>query len=190
MYVTLLGIFFLVFWADTLLGQKKPVDDFDRIQKHLQLREEMHRRMMDKLLRGIGPDQDMFKDMEQLFEESLSESFSADFGGQSFSSSWSQDAKGRTLTISPNDPKQELDISVNNGMITIKGKTEEKSQQGISQSNFASSFSVPGDCDASKVKMDQKDGKILVFFPYSREVKSLSAPGLKPVPKSEDEPVI
>jgi len=74
MYV-ILGLILVAFlWALSSLGQKSQ-DLSQQMQKRLELREEMHRRMMDKLLRGVGPDQDLFKDMEQMFEESMSDSF-------------------------------------------------------------------------------------------------------------------
>lgn len=199
MYVTLFAMFLLVAWAISCLAQNKPsVSDSqaDQIQKRLQLREEMHRRMLDKIMNGNGPDEDMFKDLEKMAEDMMSESLS---GMDSFAPTtsnyqmeWSETSGGRTLAISPKSPDQKLDINVNNGMITIKGSTELKSQYGTSVSQFNNSFNVPGDCDATKVKMDQKDGKILLNFPF-RTAKSIQKKPVdqrRPLPKSEDDVVI
>jgi len=133
--------------------------------------------MMEKLLRGVGPDQDMFKDMEQFMDEVMSDSFSG-FNSftrttaQNYKMEWSETSTGRVLTITPNSREQQLDINVENGLVVIKGKTEHKTPNGTSISNFSNSFNVPGDCDPAKVKMDSKEGKILMQFPY-RSAKSL-----------------
>lgn len=175
MYVVLSLMFLMVFYAGSLLGQQKsrPIDDHDSIsmEKRMKMREEMHRRMMEKLLRGVGPDQEMFKDMEAFMDEVMSDSFS---GFDSFTRTtahnykmeWTETAGGRTLEITPKNKDQKLDINVSNGLIIIQGKTETKTPNGVSVSNFSNSFNVPGDCDPEKVKLDQKDGKILVQFPY------------------------
>lgn len=184
MYVVLGVLFLLVFSAGRLLGQQasKPVDDkIDPIEKRMRLREEMHRRMMDKLLRGIGPDEDMFSDMEKFMDEVMTDSFN---GFESFSRTTSQNYKlewlestaGRTLAITPKSKDQKLNIDVSNGLVIIKGTTEVKSAQGVALSNFTNSFNVPGDCDPGKVKMEEKDGKILVFFPFRTATKEIRKP--------------
>lgn len=200
MYVTLAILFAVVFWAGTILGQQgsRPVDDndTDHMMKRMKMREEMHRRMMDKLLHGIGPDQDMFSDMESMMEEMMKDSFASggmssfsSIGPSNYMSEWQESTSGRTLIITPRDPKQQLDISINNGFVTIKGKVEKKSPNGISVSDFSNSFSVPGDCDAGRVKMDQKDGKILMHFPFHTSTKQVpkSKPERVPVPPSKDD---
>lgn len=175
MYVVLTLMFGLVFWAGTILGQQKsrPIDDnpSDLMEKRMKMREEMHRRMMEKLLNGFGPDQDMFSDMEKMMDDMLRDSFTgfsslSPSTSSNFSMEWSEDTQGRTLSITPKNPKENLDINVSNGLIIIKGKSETKSANGVAVSNFTNSFNVPEDCDPGKVKIDQKDGKILVQFPY------------------------
>jgi HSP20 family molecular chaperone IbpA len=153
------------------------------------MREEIHRRMMDKILRVIGPDQDMFSDMEKMMDDLMADSFSGlglgSAGNLNFSMEWLETATGRTLAITPQDPSQNLDISISNGMITIKGKSEHKSSHGMSVSNFSNMFNIPSDCDETKVKMDQKDGKILVQFPF----RSPHAPQSIPKKQNERRPV-
>lgn len=183
MYVTLSIIFLLIFWAGTLLGQNKgrPVDDTisESMEKRLKMREEMHRRMMEKLLKGVGPDQDMFKDMEQFMDEVMTDSFSgfdsfSRVTAQNYKMEWVETREGRTLNITPKGPEQQLDINVSNGLVIIKGKTEQRSEKGVSVSNFSNSFNVPADCDPGKVKIDQKDGKILVHFPFFKGKTSVT----------------
>jgi HSP20 family molecular chaperone IbpA len=182
MYVTLGLILTVMIWTFSSLGQKDRTSDstFNRSERRQQLREEMHRRMRDKLLHGIGPDQDLFQGMEQLLEDSFSDSFSAfeSFGsmGANFSTEWITSDKGRTLVVTPKSENQQLDIDVNKGMITIKGKTENKTGHSTSLSSFSNSFSIPQDLDADKVQIAQKDNKILVEFPYRKEEKTISLP--------------
>ena len=92
-----------------------------------------------------------------------------------YQSEWQEDKKGRTLVVTPQNPDQQLDINVQNEVITIKGKKEIKTPQGSSLSSFANSFSVPGDCDGSKVKIRQDAGKILIELPY-RAIKEVTPP--------------
>jgi HSP20 family molecular chaperone IbpA len=199
MYVVLACMFAFILWAGALLGQgSRPVDDAsDAFEKRMRMRGEMHRRMIDKLFHGVGPDQDMFSDMEKMMDDAMKDSFSSFemFDGRESTSShyrseWKESVSGRTLEITPSKPDQQLDINVANGMITIKGKAEKKTGHSSFISNFSNAFSVPGDCDPSKVKIDQKDGKILVFFPYaktSRPVEVRPKEDRKPLPPSDSD---
>lgn len=207
MYVTLIILFTMLLWAATCLGQKKstsPDPALDTFQKRMQLREEIHRRMMAKLLRGIGDDEDLFKDLEQMMNESLKDSlsdmdsfqsFSFSGAGNNFQSEWIESKSGKTLVITPQSPEQKLDINVKDNFITIKGKSENKSQNMQNISEFSQSFNVPGDCDGSKVKMNQKDGKILVEFPY-KNMKKVDLPSTPkkdervPIPPREEDVTI
>lgn len=202
MYVVL-GIILLVFiTAITGMCQMmtpKPVPDqtFDRMKRRMELREEMHRRMRNKLLHGIGPDQDLFKDMDQLFEDVMSDPFD---GMNSFTttatshyqSEWTESSSGRTLVITPKKDGPPLDINVANGTITIKVKAEQKTANGSYVSSFSNLFSVPQDCDDTKVKIHQQGDKILVEFPF-RTTKSITVPPKeerKPLPPSGEEVTI
>ncbi|MCM2351806.1 MAG: Hsp20/alpha crystallin family protein [Bacteriovoracaceae bacterium] len=198
MYVVLGIMFLFVFWAGALLGQQssRPVDDKESasMEKRLKMREEMHRRMMEKLLKGTGPDEDMFKDMEQFLDEVMTDSFSGFDSftrttAQNYKMEWSETSEGRVLTITPQSPEQKLDIDISNGLVIIKGKTENKSGNSVSISNFSNSFNVPGDCDPSKVKIDQKDGKILVQFPFwdSKAISDKQKNDRKPIPPSDSD---
>ena len=194
MYLVLSIMFLLVFWAGALLGQQgsRPIvdDETETFEKRLKIREEIHRRMMEKLLRGVGPDQDMFSDVEKMMDDMMKDSFSgmqsiSGIKSSNYKMEWKESNQGRTLEITPANPSQHLDINVANGLITIKGKEE----KGSFVSSFSNAFSVPGDCDPAKVKMDQKDGKILVSFPYiaARPIKKSTpdVPKRVPLPPSQ-----
>lgn len=196
MYVTLAAILLLFIWAISCLGQKITSDDkganFDRMKRRMELREEMHRRMRDKLLHGIGPDQDLFKDIEQMFEDSMSDAFSGldqfQIDSDNFKSEWMESKTGRTLVIIPKEKDQKLNIDVSDAAITIKGETQHKTATSTYSSTFSNSFPVPDDCDGTKVKMDQKDGKILVQFPF-KTGKSVTTPRIQPPKEEERKPL-
>ena len=203
----ILSLFLLALvWAVTSIAQKAtspdPADEpFDRLKRRLELREEMHRRMRDKILHGRGSDTDIFEGMDQMFEEAFKDmdSFSS-FAPQSsnFESQWTENSQGRTLVITPKDKDTQLNIDVNSETITIKGKIEKRSETGTLMSNFNNILPVPQDCDGSKVKMNHKDGKILIELPFRtaratspapKNIKPQSPPKdeRKPLPPSEDD---
>ncbi len=184
MYVVLTVILLLLATL-SVFGQKRDTTDADleRIRKHMELREELHRKMLENLMHGRH-DENLFGEMEKLFEETMKEagatsSFSFTMG-QNVETEWQENEKGRTLLISPRTKDQKLDITVNGGMVTIKGNE--------GSTNFQNSFSVPQDCDSGKVKMDQKEGKIVMFFPWI-VVKKISPKKdeRKPLPKTESD---
>jgi HSP20 family molecular chaperone IbpA len=154
--------------------------DTEGREKIMKMRLEMHRRMMEKLINGVGRDGDLFGDMEQMMNDMMKDSFqgfdSYAHRPQNFQSQWQESATGRTLVITPNKPEQQLDINVKNNLITIKGQTEIKTANGSQISSFTNSFNVPGDVEAGKMKMDLKEGKILVFFPYWKPTENKRKP--------------
>ncbi len=160
MYVVLAVILLLIFTAVSGFGQKQD------------LREEIHRKMLNNLLSGTH-DENLFRDMDKLMEDAMKDlgspggsSFSYSFGAQNFETEWTESSAGRTLLITPQSKDQKLDINVEQEMVTIKGKSENKTPAGVTVSDFQNSFSIPQDCDSGKVKMDQKNGKIVMFFPW------------------------
>jgi len=202
MYVTLIIIFLVMVGAVGAIGQMVTNDQtssqvrqpFDRQKRRMELREEMHRRMREKLLNGIGSDTDLFKDMEQAFEESMSDLVAPDFEAASmanFKSEWKETKDGRVLVITPQSKDQKLNIDVNQAVITIKGESVQKTATTSISSHFTNSFPVPDDCDGTKVKMNQKDGNLLMELPF-KDVKKVSRPSKderKPLPPSASEGV-
>lgn len=169
MYVLFGVIFILMVSAFSGFGQKSDPRA---------LREELHRRMIENLFHGTHDD-DLFRDMDKLFDDAMRSNLGSHLGGSAVETSWTESASGRTLLITPSSPEQKLDIDIQGRMVTIKGKSEVKTPQGTSHSDFSSSFSVPPDVDPSKVKLDQKNGKITAFFPWSGTQKRA------PLPKGE-----
>jgi HSP20 family molecular chaperone IbpA len=195
MYV-ILGVFLLaLLWAFSGFTQKQDPPT-DPIARHMQLREELHRKMLNNLFHGTH-DEDLFRDMEKLMDDAMKDSFSDmssfsySFGAQNFETEWTESESGRTLYITPQSPEQKLDINVEKNMVTIKGKTENKTPNGTSISDFQNSFSIPQDCDSSKVKMDQESGKIVMFFPWKTAKKeSPKKQDRVPLPKDESDVTI
>lgn len=160
--------------------QSKNRQPFDRQKRRAELREEMHRRIRDMLINGRGDQNDLFKDLEQQFEDTMADSFSGlDQSSlvSNFKSEWTETKEGRTLIITPKDQNQKINIDVNATVITIKGETQQQSATTTSSSTFINSFPVPDDCDGTRVKMDSKDGNILVILPFK------SIPQVKIEPK-------
>lgn len=167
MYVILGILFLLGVGVISALAQKlNEITEVEQVDKRLQLHDQIHQRMRDKIIYGLGPDEDLFKDMDQLFDDAFTDSFGTKIPKGSFEMEWSETTTGRLITITPQSPEQKLDISVKDEILTVKGQSETKTQNGSSSSSFSNSISVPRDCDGSKVKINQKDGKLLVEFPY------------------------
>ena len=167
MYATLGVIFILGVWTLSALSQQSatPVP-FDRMKRRMELREEMHRRIIDKLVNGVGSDQDLFKDLKKNFEDSMPDSSSRPPPSSNFSSEWAESKNGRTLIITPKNPEQKINVDVNATQITIKGEELHQTPNSTYSSSFSNSFSIPNDCDGTRVKMDSKEGKLLVELPY------------------------
>jgi HSP20 family molecular chaperone IbpA len=154
--------------------------------------------MIENLFYGTHDDK-IFEDMEKLMEDTMKDfnmnmnSFTYSLGAKNFESEWQESNSGRTLLITPQSKDQKLDINVEKEMVTIKGKNERKTQNGIVSSDFQNSFSIPEDCDSTKVKMDQKDGKIVMFFPWKvakKVVPKKDEDGRVPLPKDDSDVTI
>lgn len=184
MYVTLAVILVFALWTLTALSQMGSDNTQpDQMKRRMELREEMHRRIVDKLMNGVGSDQNLFQDLEQEFEDLRPNSFSDMKPSANFSSEWLEAKSGRTLVITPKDPEQKMNIDVNETQITIKGEVQHKTANSTYSSSFTNSFPVPNDCDGSKVKMNSKDGKLLVELPYKAD-KLVQPSKPKPINKT------
>jgi HSP20 family protein len=73
----------------------------------------------------------------------------------------------------PEVAKKDIDVTVNEGIITIKGerrmeKNDESEKQPRIESfygSFSRSFSLPADVDSSKIHAESKDGVLTVRLP-------------------------
>ena len=137
----------------------------DQIKRREEIREEVHQRIRDMLLNGKADDPDMFKDLEE------------DRGGNpvNYKSEWLETKIGRTLAITPKDKDQKINVDVNATVITIKGDSLQKTATSTFSSAFTNSFPVPDDCDGTRVKMNSKDGKLLIELPF-KSLRSVKAP--------------
>lgn len=155
----------------------------------MELRLEMHRRMMERLLHGDGPDEGLFDDLEKMMQESFSEAFKGfqDVGPQApVKTTWQESKKGRTLRIDPSDPDLKLDIKIENAQILIKGEKQRKGGEKVAFSEFSYSLSTPHDVDASAVEISQEGNSIMVFLPF----KKMDDKGRTPLPKRPGEVTI
>ena len=79
----------------------------------------------------------------------------------------------------PGYKKEEIEISVSNSTLTIKGETkkEEKEEKGdyyrceISQGSFSRIMSLPAEVDESKAKASMKDGMLELTLPKIEKSK-------------------
>lgn len=80
----------------------------------------------------------------------------------------------------PGVKKEDVKVTVENGMLTIKGERKmEKEEKGkkfhrveCSYGSFVRSFRIPDGVDESKVKAEFKDGVMNVALPKSEKTKS------------------
>eukprot|EP00808_Paulinella_micropora_P020654 g68364.t1 len=89
-----------------------------------------------------------------------------------FSSTFGEREKDYFIAIKiPADkfPKEELEVTFENGVFTVKGKyRKEKNEKGEYSSHFESfsrSIRLPDDVDQDKIKAEYKDGVLNATFP-------------------------
>lgn len=168
-------------WSAHALSQS---DATERLKRY----EEFHQKLRERIFKGF--DDSSLEEMNRLVDEMMDEGL-RDFpstglarfsGGPSMS--WSEVKAGRELLIIPKSKSDKLDVQVQDGMITIKSVRSEGQVQG--QSTFAQT--VPGDCDPDLVKMESKNGGLLLFFPWKKgKTPAVPEPTLKPLkPKKDD----
>lgn len=171
----------LLAWSAYAFSQSDPSE---RLKRY----EDFHQKLRERILKGF--DDSSLEEMNRLVDEMMDEGL-RDFpatglsrfsGGPSMS--WSEGKAGRELLIIPKSKNDKLDVQVEEGMITIKISRSE----GQMQSHSTHAQNVPGDCDADLVKMDSKNGGLLLFFPWKKTAPSRTPdPGLKPLkPKKDD----
>lgn len=79
----------------------------------------------------------------------------------------------------PGIPKESLNISVNEGMLTISGEKKETKEENIENyhaservyGSFQRSFTLPDNTDTDKIKAECRDGLLTVSIPKSEEKK-------------------
>lgn len=79
----------------------------------------------------------------------------------------------------PGIPKKDINVSVDNGMLTLSGERKEEHKEGKGANrrveryygSFTRSFTLPGSVDTEKVKAAYKDGVLSVTLPKREEAK-------------------
>jgi len=164
---------------DDLLAQKKKRDEI--IKKIFEDAESgLDRESLDELMKPFFKNdffnnQNWAQDLENQMQELLKEAHKAtqgnliDVDGPQLT--WSEKKGKKILEIIP--PGQgDFDVKVTSGRVTLSGKIEKKTETSSSVSHFTRSFSLPYDVDESKVKIDQKPGKITLTFPIRKAANS------------------
>lgn len=138
------------------------------LEERMQRYNQFHQKLREQMLKGF--DDKSIEDMNRMVDEMMDQSM-RDFpsmGLSRFSSglnlSWNERKDGRELIIIPKSKEDKLDVQVQNQLITIKTtKTE-----GNSHSESSHAQNVPADCDADGVKMEAREGGLVMFFPWKK----------------------
>lgn len=131
---------------------------------------------MDKMRKNL--DDFFHEDTDHGFNSKFDDWFKGKFGGNIQEIKEREDDDFVYWEINANtDENSKVDVKVEGDTVTISGqtKTQKKSEDGgnygsvESYSNFTRSFPAPPDTDPSKLKMEQKDGKIIVKLPKTKK---------------------
>ena len=84
----------------------------------------------------------------------------------------------------PGMKKEDIEISLHNGSLTIAGERKEEKEVKESESfrserfqgRFQRTFTLPGKVDAEKITASYKDGVLTVVLPKSEETKPKQIP--------------
>lgn len=134
-----------------------------------------------------------FEEMERMFESSFPRGWMHpfQFDGPSFSKMKAFEGKTPSVDVIENDDeiivkaelpgvdKKDLDISVTNNTVTIKGSSshEEKEEKGdyyrceISQGSYSRTLSLPAEVDEEKTKAKFKNGILKLTLPKLKKSK-------------------
>lgn len=147
----------LVAYAYTDNKKKNPVvEEVDDLREMLRLQNQM-KTEIDRIFNNDDIKDSIFGGLGDIKME---------LGSDFIETTWEETTKERILKIKPKDKNTNLDISIKDGFISIKSKTEQKDQsKGQMISSFSQSFNVPEDVDEKKAKIDQKGEEIIVIFP-------------------------
>jgi len=134
------------------------------------------------------PGSALFSDMERMFEDVFNGRWLQPFGWQrpfgAIASAPSVDVIDRDDEVVvraevPGYKKEDIEISVSDSSLTIKGetRTEEKEEKGdfyrceISHGTFSRTLALPAEVDDSKAKASMKDGVLELTLPKLEKSK-------------------
>lgn len=148
-------------------------------EERLKRYQDFHQKLREQMLKGF--DDKSLEEMNRMVDSMMDEAL-RDFptsGLSRFSSgptlSWSEKKEGRELLVIPKSKNDKLDIQVQNQMITIKTVTSGENLHAET-SNMQN---VPSDCEGDQVKMQSKEGGVVLFFPWKKSAKP-AAKSLEP----------
>lgn len=153
------------------------------MRERMRLREEMHQKLRESMLRGTDPRgamRDMEKLMDSMMEDmemdmgqldfgmpSLGGSHALSFGTrQHFSTEWTETSTGRSLVVRPASKDIKLDVQVKGQVVSISTDYAQKTKGTSVQGQSVQTQIVPPDCDGDQVKMEAKSEGLVLFFPF------------------------
>lgn len=156
----------------------------ERMQQRMRLREEMHRKMLDSVLRGGDPSstlRDMDAMMDSLMEDSLADmqqlrGLAPGPVSRALSMQWSETKEGRILFVKSADKDAKLDVEVKDQVVTIKTEFGQSTNGSQVRGQSTLSKTIPSDCDGEKVKLEAKEGGLELFFPFRGRAQEKRVP--------------
>jgi HSP20 family molecular chaperone IbpA len=137
---------------------------------------ELHRKLREQMLKGFQDHDKFMQEMDSLMDQMMRDSFgqdsflkSIDVTSSGVTTAWSEDKEGRVLEITPADKDMKLDVQVKQGVLVIEGETRSQSSRG----RFSQSQSIPSDCDPDRVEMKGEEGKLIVRFPWRKDIPEI-----------------
>ncbi len=163
----------LIFCSTVAFAQKMSPEEYAR------KRADFDRKLRERIFSQANADSDRWvQEMESAMEELMSDSIrdidalrresdSLGLGARGgVQLSWQETKDGRTLLVTPASAEDKLDVEVLNGLITIKSERVKANMR----SQSSSTQTVPGDCDGDRVKIEGKEGKLVLMFPWKAPV--------------------
>ena len=130
-----------------------------------------------KLIRYRNPELGVFNDIENILARtafnfgrfpSVFENLGADTGLRRPVTEYSEDENGHRIRFElPGVKKSDVSVEYDNGVLTVSGERNEKSEEGEKTYSFRRAVSVPEGIDEAKAKAQFKDGLLTVTLPKS-----------------------
>ena len=83
-----------------------------------------------------------------------------------------EDDQNRTIRLEiPGVPKKDIELELENAVLTVRAKREEKTETGQNTINLSRSVTVGDDVDAEKVHANLENGMLTVVLPKREQAK-------------------
>ena len=186
------SLLFLIFISLSSIAMSQSEEDLQKLSKEELIKKyrELQRKNQQSTEEDFGFGQ-IFKQMNKSLKNLLNDPFlrgleDDDLGVFGMDSDlkmhqYEKDGKYIVEIDTTNIDQESLKININNGIISISGKTkiEEKKQQTNGQSfmqfesTFSKSFPVPQNADEEKVDIINEKGAVKIIFPMKRQGKMI-----------------